>query len=90
MSSSACATNSAPSRSAATATKPSARPTPTYLYGMQLEDDRRTISNEGRCLYDLTTDPYEQHNLADTESALEQELSQRLSTWNAETPWLET
>lgn len=63
--------------------------TPTHLYGMQLEEDLRTISDEGQCFYDLAADPYEQQNLAGhTESTLEIELAQRLTEWNAQTPWL--
>ncbi len=31
--------------------------TPTHLYGMQLEEDLRTISSECQCFYDLAADP---------------------------------
>jgi len=63
--------------------------TPDHLYGMQLEKDLRTISDDGKCLYDLNADPYELHNLmGSADSGLESELRQRLQTWNAQTPWL--
>ena len=62
--------------------------TPTHLYGMQLEADRRTISDEGQCFYDLIADPYEQHNLAGEGSTIEGDLAARLTKWNTQTPWL--
>ena len=63
--------------------------TPTHLYGMQLEEDLRAISDEAKCLYDLDADPYEQINLAGSaDSALESGLARRLAEWNAGTPWL--
>ncbi len=63
--------------------------TPTHLYGMQLAEDRRTIIPDNRCFYDLCEDPFEERNLAGSASELERELAQRLSAWNAQTPWLE-
>jgi arylsulfatase A-like enzyme len=63
--------------------------TPDHLYGMQLEKDLRTISNDGKCLYDLAADPYEQRNLAGgTDTGLEADFAQQLEQWNAQTPWL--
>ena len=62
--------------------------TPTHLYGVQLEADRRTISDEGQCFYDLIADPYEQHNLAGEGSTIEGDLAARLTKWNAQTSWL--
>ena len=63
--------------------------TPDHLYGMQLEKDLRTISNSGKCLYDLAADPYEQRNLAgDANPGLEADFAQQLEQWNAQTPWL--
>ena len=64
--------------------------TPTHLYGMQLAEDHRTVSSEGRCFYDLTADPYEQYNLAGGGSAVEAELATSLMEWNARTAWLES
>jgi hypothetical protein len=56
---------------------------------MQLEKDLRTISNDGKCLYDLAADPYEQRNLAGgTDTGLEADFAQQLEQWNAQTPWL--
>ena len=63
--------------------------TPDHLYGMQLEKDLRTISNSGKCLYDLAADPYEQRNLAgDANPGLEADFAQQLEQWDAQTPWL--
>jgi arylsulfatase A-like enzyme len=63
--------------------------TPDHLYGVQLEEDLRTISDDGKCLYDLNADPYEQQNLAgSTDQSLEVELARQLQEWNAQTPWL--
>ena len=56
---------------------------------MQLAEDRRTIIPDNRCFYDLCADPFEERNLAGSASELERELAQRLSAWNAQTPWLE-
>ena len=62
--------------------------TPSHLYGMQLQQDFRTIGDEEKCLYDLRVDPYEQQNLADGNTDLEADLARQLANWNANTPWL--
>jgi arylsulfatase A-like enzyme len=63
--------------------------TPTHLYGIQLQEDRRAISDIGSCLYDLEADPYQQKNLAGiSQQSLEEELAQQLRQWNTSTPWL--
>ena len=62
--------------------------TPSHLYGMQLQQDFRTIGDEEKCLYDLSVDPYEQQNLADGNTDLEADLARQLANWNANTPWL--
>lgn len=62
--------------------------TASHLYGMQLQQDFRTIGDEEKCLYDLSVDPYEQQNLADGNTDLEADLARQLANWNANTPWL--
>lgn len=61
--------------------------TPERMRGLQLEEDLRTISDDPGQLYDLPSDPFEQTNLAETET--DAELDERLRAWHAETPMLD-
>ena len=64
--------------------------TPTHLYGMRLDGERREIADEGHCFYDLIADPYEECNLARTDyrPELAEACRKRLAEWHRETPWL--
>lgn len=58
----------------------------THVYGFkQPADSVRQV-----WFYDLTQDPFEQHNLAGLpdQAPLEQELRERTERWDRETPWL--
>jgi len=52
---------------------------------------RAKIANPALCFFDLRTDPYEGRNLAGTREQAETAaaLEERLTAWNARTPWLE-
>jgi len=58
--------------------------TRTHLRGLQLGDDRRQITHDPGCLFDLTSDPCELTNLAT--AAPDPKLEQRLRDWHADTP----
>lgn len=64
--------------------------TPTHKYGMALSPDRTAIANGRVCFYDLSADPYEERNLADTgkQSDVADDLRARLMSWHESTPWL--
>ena len=61
-----------------------------HLYGLQLDKGGNPTS-EGDSFFDLTIDPYEMHNLANTESQKEigAEMRSKLLCWNETTPRLE-
>lgn len=64
--------------------------TSTHLYGMKLTPDCRRIEDERYCLYDLTTDPYQERNIITSagDSPLAQRLRGLLRQWHEQTPWL--
>jgi len=64
--------------------------TPTHLYGVQLGDDQRTIADDAHSFFDLSDDPYEEHNLGGTDRQCElaETLKTHLAQWNAATPWM--
>ena len=39
------------------------------------------VTSEGESLFNLTTDPQEQHNLAPTETARSAEMRRRIAAW---------
>ncbi|MBG99932.1 MAG: hypothetical protein CMN58_06265 [Solibacterales bacterium] len=72
--------------------------TPTYLYGMEIRDTEfveewpyfsTKPGSKRLCLFDLETDPYQQHNLTGLPqyASIEAELSAKLSHWNDTTSW---
>lgn len=67
--------------------------TPTHLYGLQLDEDYRRVTDPRLMFYDLLADPYQQRNLAGTDNddqrMLADTLRQRLETWHRDTPWLD-
>jgi len=64
--------------------------TPTHLYGMRYDAEKRLPLDEGPWLYDLVEDPLELRNLAGEQDVaeLEQQLKERLLAWDAATPYL--
>ena len=60
---------------------------PGHLFGLQLEQDRRTIGDDGCCFHDLVVDPYELENLAGSSTLAEvaADLESRLRDWHEET-----
>lgn len=63
--------------------------TPSHLYGMQLAEDERTVTDDRLCFYDLAKDPYQENNLAagDDQSEVAEGLRRKLTEWNERTPW---
>ncbi len=63
--------------------------TPAHLYGIRLEEDRRTTRDDCDCFYDLEADPYERENLAGKQDdGLQKRLRKRLVEWHEKTPWM--
>lgn len=64
---------------------------PTSLYGIGFEETTRQILDEPRWYFDLTQDPYQLHNLAESEQATDAELPllALLRSWDETTPWLD-
>lgn len=63
--------------------------TPTHLLGLPLAQNQRDVAPGGEWFYDLTADPYEYRNLADTgqQKSMAGDLRARLLEWHASTPW---
>ena len=68
--------------------------TPTHLYGIELDVENkkgadRPLKNDRHMFHDLCEDPFEWHNLAETETQadLGAHLRERVIRWNEETPW---
>jgi len=66
--------------------------TPTHLYFVPHEADRRTLAAAPSHFFDLTADPYEQNNLAgsDRQADTAATLDALLRNWDAATPWMPT
>ena len=64
--------------------------TQTHMYGAKLSLDDKRVENEEWMFFDLIQDPYQQHNLAktDTQAAIKDVLKKRLMQWNHDTPRL--
>jgi arylsulfatase A-like enzyme len=64
--------------------------TPTHLYGLPFVVDGRQLAEKPDMFFDLVTDSYQLHNLAETREqvGVAQELDRRLRAWDARTPWL--
>ena len=58
------------------------------MCGMQLDAQRRNISDNGGCFYDLNADPYEMTNLLGTDAVPEAagHMQDRLRAWHNDTP----
>lgn len=65
--------------------------TPTHKYGIEVEEDDRTIRNDRSVFHDLRSDPYELDNLAADAEQLPEAVRLRdtLVDWHRATPWLE-
>ena len=65
--------------------------TPAHLYGMKLTDDLRAVSDDRLYFYDITNDPYEHNNLAQTgeQLGMARILREKLMAWNEKTKWLQ-
>ena len=61
--------------------------TPGHLCGLQLDEDRRKITDAGGCLYDLEADPYQMTNLMETGDSADVAavLGDRLRAWHEAT-----
>jgi arylsulfatase A-like enzyme len=64
--------------------------TPTHLYGLPFVVDGRQLAEMPDMFFDLATDSYQLHNLAETREQVEvaQDLDRRLRAWDAHTPWM--
>lgn len=64
--------------------------TPTHLYGARLASDFRAVADAPARFFDLRSDPYEMHNLADggEQREVADEMRARLLAWHRDTPWL--
>jgi choline-sulfatase len=62
-----------------------------YLYGMQYNEVTRSVVDGESWLYDLLYDPYQEVNLAGSQSivSVEQRLRNVLLSWDRETDWLD-
>lgn len=65
--------------------------TPSHLYGLNYDEARRSVVDEGHVLYDLERDPYELENLAGMPAHAETEalLRERLLAWDRDTLWMQ-
>lgn len=66
--------------------------TQTHLYGLPFDESKRCVTDGNAVFYDLQTDPYELHNLADTDeqAELRASLHDRLLAWDMGCPWMAT
>ena len=64
--------------------------TPTHLYAMKLDEDRRQIEDDRFWFFDMQKDPWQLCNLIESgrQQNLAADLRERLRAWNRETPWL--
>ena len=64
--------------------------TPTHKYGIELEDDERTIRDDRWLFHDLRSDPFELENLAkgNQQAELAADLRQTVVDWHKDTPWM--
>ncbi len=65
--------------------------TPSHKYGIEVEEDDRTIRGDAAAFHDLRSDPYELENLAGTPAQpdVARQLRETLTEWHEATPWLE-
>ncbi len=65
--------------------------TPTHKYGIELEEDERTVRDDRWLFHDLRNDPFELENFAksDRQRELASHLRQITVDWNATTPWMQ-
>lgn len=63
--------------------------TPTHKYGIEVEEDDRTVREGGDVFHDLRMDPYELENLAGSGQQADraQRLRRELLAWHRSTPW---
>jgi arylsulfatase A-like enzyme len=64
--------------------------TPTHLYSLPFVVSGRQLAQTPDMFFDLSTDPYQMHNLVETREQVEvaQDLDRRLREWDARTPWM--
>ena len=65
--------------------------TPSHKYGIEVEEDDRTIRNDAAVFHDLRSDPYELDNLAGKPEQAEvaSHLRRTLVDWHRSTDWLD-
>ncbi len=65
--------------------------TPTHLYGLPFMDGTHQLAETPDMFFNLSTDPYQMHNLAGTgeQADVARRLDRRLREWDAQTPWME-
>lgn len=65
--------------------------TPSHKYGIEVEEDDRTVRDDRAVFHDLSSDPYELHNLAarDGPTEVARQLRDTLLEWHRSTPWLD-
>ena len=65
--------------------------TPTHKYGIELDENERTVRNDRWLFYDLRNDPFELENLAKSneQHELASHLRKTTVNWNATTPWMQ-
>ena len=65
--------------------------TPSHKYGIEVEEDDRTIRDDAAVFHDLRSDPYELDNLAGRpmQADVADRLRATLTEWHRATPWLE-
>ena len=64
--------------------------TPTHKYGIELEEDERTVRDPRWLFHDLRDDPFELRNLAKSgeQAELAADLRQTVIDWHKATPWM--
>jgi hypothetical protein len=62
----------------------------THLYGLPFVGGSRQLAERPDMFFDLSTDPYQMHNLAGTDAQADvaRDLDRRLRAWDAHTPWM--
>ena len=65
--------------------------TPSHKYGIEVEEDDRTVRDDRAVFHDLSSDPYELDNLAarDGQTEVARQLRDTLLEWHRSTPWLD-
>lgn len=64
---------------------------PSHKYGIEVDEDDRTVRNDQAVFHDLRSDPYELDNLArsDEQAEIGDRLRGTLLEWHRSTPWLD-